>query len=339
MSGSMRNELLGYLLGALDKDEHAQVESKLASDRGLQSDADLLRKGLAPLAADQKHFEPPADLWRRTVDYVMLRAGLHGVGATDTVTRPSPAWTDSPAPTRRWRMADVTVAAGILVAAMSVVVPAVIQSRTNSQRIACQGRLQETYAGLASFAGLHNGVLPVASMSEGYQGKAGVYAPLLREAGHLPSDASVVCPGSDLADEEFEIPSLKQLESARGRELVRLVRRMGSYAIAIGYCENGQYRPLRLRAGSNFPLMADLPDENGQPKGHHGGCGQNVLMSDGRAIYVYVRCWPENRDHNIYTNDDGDQDAGVRREDIVLMPPELGPRLRGKPLQIRNVDH
>lgn len=338
----MRNELLGYLLGALDNEEHAQVESKLASDHALQSDANLLRKGLAPLEADEKHFEPPVDLWRRTVEYVMLRAGLHGVGPAANaaaVTRPSPAWTDGPAPTRRWRMTDVSVAAGILVAAMSVVVPAVIQSRANAQRLACQGRLQDTYKGFKSFAGLHNGVLPVASASEGYQGKAGYYAPLLRDAGYLENDQSVVCPESDLAAEDFEVPSLKQLESARGRELVRLIRRMGgSYAIAIGYIENGRYRPLRLRIGSNFPLLADLPDENGQPKGHHGGCGQNVLMSDGRTIYIYVRCWPETRDNNIFANDDGDQDAGVRREDNVLVPGDLGPTVRDKLLQLRNED-
>jgi hypothetical protein len=332
MSGSMRNELLGYLLGALEKEEHAQVESKLASDRGLQSDADLLRKGLTPLDADQKHFEPPADLWRRTVEYVMLRAA-----AAAAVARPSPAWTDGPAPTRRWRMVDVSVAAGILVAAMSVVVPAVIQSRANAQRLACQGRLQDTYRGLARFAGFHNGVLPVASARDGYEGKAGIYAPLLRTGGHLESDLSVVCPESDLAAEDFEVPSLKQLESASGRKLVEMSRRMGgSYAIAIGYIENGRYRPLRLRVGDNFPVMADMPDEKGQPKGHHGGCGQNVLMSDGRTIYIYVRCWP--RDNNIFTNDNGDQDAGLRRGDNVVMRPELGPSFRVQQLQIRNLD-
>ena len=338
----MRNELLGYLLGALDKEEHAQVESTLAQDRALQSDAELLRKGLAPLEADREHFEPSADLWRRTVEFVMLRAGLHGgpgAADADVVVRPAPVWTDGPAPTRRWRLVDISVAAGILVAAMSVVVPAVIQSRANAQRMACAERLQETHAGLASFAEMHNRLLPVASVSDGAHGKAGIYAPLLLDAGYLGSENSVFCPGTEPPDEEFTIPSLKQLESAKGRELLRLIRRMGgTYAIGIGYRENGKYRPLMLRVGDNFPLMADLPGANGKPRGHHGGCGQNILMADGQVLYIYAPCWPRNRDHDIYTNDEGKLDAGMRSGDSVLAPSEFGPIFDREELQIRNVD-
>jgi hypothetical protein len=308
----------------------------------LQGDVELLRKGLAPLEADHEPFEPPADLWRRTVEYVMLRAGLGGTAFpadAAAVARPSPVWTDGPAPTRRWRMADVTVAAGILVAAMSVVVPAVIQSRANAQRVACADRLQQTHAGLASFAEMHNRRLPVATVSDGAHGKAGIYAPLLRDAGYLTSDNSVFCPGAEPPDNEFTIPSLKELESAKGRELLRLIRRMGgTYAIGIGYRENGKYRPLMLRLDDNFPLMADLADENGKPKGHHGGCGQNVLMSDGRVIYIYARCWPRNRDNNIYANDEGKLDAGMRRDDSVLAPSHSGPSFDGEELQILDVD-
>jgi hypothetical protein len=341
MSGSMRNELLGYLLGALEKDEHAQVESKLAGDRALQSDADLLRKGLAPLDADRSQFEPPADLWRRTVEYVMLRAGLYGDAPpadAAVVTRPGRTWSDAAAPTRRWRMADVSVAAGILVAAMSVVVPAIVQSRANAQRIACQERLQQAYAGIVNFAGLRNGALPVASPSEGFEGKAGIYAPRLRATGNLDSDQSVICPGSELAAEEFSIPSIKELESASGQKLARLIHVMGgSYAFAIGYREDGRYRPLVLRIGSTFPLMADLPDENGRPKGHHGGCGRNVLTSDGRVIYIYARCWSGMRDKNIYANDNNEFDAGIGIDDHVILPSHFGPRLRGQQLQFRDV--
>ena len=185
----------------------------------------------------------------------------------------------------------------------------------NAQRVACSDRLQESHEGLASFAEMRNGVLPMASASDGAYGKAGIYAPLLRNAGYLPGDESVLCPDSEPPDEEFAIPSLKQLESAKGRELLQLIRSMGgTYAIGIGYRENGRYRPLRMRRGANFPLMADLPDENGKPKGHHGGCGQNVLMVDGRVIYIYTRCWPVNRDDNIYANDEGKMDAGMRDE-------------------------
>ena len=85
----MRNELLGYLVGALEKDEQAQVASKLHSDNQLQSEMEILRRGLVPLEADGERFEPPADLWRRAVEYVDASCGDFMVKLRDT-SRPPP---------------------------------------------------------------------------------------------------------------------------------------------------------------------------------------------------------------------------------------------------------
>jgi len=167
-------------------------------------------------------------------------------------------------------------------------------------------------------------------VSAGFDGKAGIYAPLLRQAGYLEHEELVVCPGSELASElageQYRVPSIEELRKASGPELVRLMRRMGgSYAFAIGYRENGRYRTLVMRPGANFPLMADLPGENGKPVGHHGGCGRNVLTADGRTVYIHTCCWGT-RD-NLFENDEGEVDAGTGKHDSVLTWSDQGPRV------------
>jgi hypothetical protein len=327
----MRNELLGYLMGALESDERMRVEVALANDQKLRGEMELLREGLAPLD-DGERWEPPPGLVRRTVDFVFLNRvfDVQGPRADEpAVTRMPSDWSDRPAPIRRWRMVDVTVAAGIFVAAAAVVFPAIIQSRANTQRLACQGRMETTYAAVSKYADLHNGALPIATAKNDYTGKAGIYAPLLKEAGYLQNSEDVVCPGSKLADEvnrgDFRLPSLAELNRASGEQLTLYVRRMGgSYAFAIGYRENGQYRMLRLRPGVDFPLMSDSPDEHGKPVGHHGGCGRNVLTVSGVINYIRTCCRPGTHDR-LFTNDDGMLDAGVGRHDAVLGRSEIGP--------------
>src|SRR5688500_13521918 len=120
MSSSMRNELLGYLLEALDADEQRRVDGELRNDHQLRSEMELLGKGLTPLDADAGHLEPPAGLARRTIDFVFSGSALSGsawqtaapAAGTPAVERPGPAWTEPAAPTRRWRFVDLSVAAG-----------------------------------------------------------------------------------------------------------------------------------------------------------------------------------------------------------------------------------
>jgi hypothetical protein len=339
----MRNELLGYLLEALDADEQRRVDSELRNDHQLRSEMELLRKGLTPLDADAGHLEPPAGLAQRTIDYVFSGSVLSdsvlsgsvlsgsawqtaaSAAGVPAVERPAPAWTEPAAPTRRWRFVDLSVAAGIMVAAFAVVVPAISQSRANSERVACESRLNNTFTALENYAEKNQGTLPVAMASAGFEGKAGIFGPRITEAGYLTDHSAVVCPSSDLADEEFQVPSTARLRAASGAELDRLVRIMGgSFAFAVGYWDDsGRYRPLTLRSGERFPLMADVPDDNGRPIGHH-GCGRNVLFSDGSVKYVVGPCRARTFE-DIYANDDGEQDAGKGRKDAVLLPSYRGP--------------
>ena len=72
--------------------------------------------------------------------------------------------------------------------------------------------------------------------------------------------------------------------------------------------------------------MADLAGENGKPIGHHGGCGRNVLFSNGVIKYL-TTCRVAGSNNDMYVNDDGEQDAGTHEKDVVLLPGEIGLRL------------
>ena len=48
----MHERLLGYLLGAIEPDERARVEELLQAVDDLRQQAELLRRGLEPLEAD-----------------------------------------------------------------------------------------------------------------------------------------------------------------------------------------------------------------------------------------------------------------------------------------------
>ena len=62
----MQDELLGYLLGALDVEDLLRVESYLEAAPHARVHLEVLRRGLLPLKADDGHVEPPNGLAHRT---------------------------------------------------------------------------------------------------------------------------------------------------------------------------------------------------------------------------------------------------------------------------------
>ncbi|HEV3024580.1 MAG TPA: hypothetical protein VGX76_19025 [Pirellulales bacterium] len=69
----MLGELIGYLLEALDGDEHRRVAQRLESDREARRQLECLRRLLVPLEACGKNIEAPAGLAVRTC-VLMLQA-------------------------------------------------------------------------------------------------------------------------------------------------------------------------------------------------------------------------------------------------------------------------
>src|ERR1700740_3435512 len=105
----MDENLIGYLLNALDPDAQREVEAYLHSHPEGRRRLAELRQALAPLEADREDPEPPPDLVVRT----LARVAEH---CTRELPRAPAALRRSLAGTGRpfWRRADALVAASIL---------------------------------------------------------------------------------------------------------------------------------------------------------------------------------------------------------------------------------
>src|SRR4029078_9538570 len=104
-------QLIGYLLSALEPDEHQLVEAQLSRDPQLKRDLDLLSRSLQPLACDREHYHAPLGLAHRTCEFVAEQAQILPAPST-------PAYAPS-----SWRLSDMVVAAGIFIAATQVFFP------------------------------------------------------------------------------------------------------------------------------------------------------------------------------------------------------------------------
>ncbi|MEX2559995.1 MAG: hypothetical protein WD403_08770, partial [Pirellulales bacterium] len=121
----MREQLLGYLLGALEPTEREVLEDHLGQDDQLRGELALMRTGLEPLAeavgrhdlpAPPSYLPSPPGLAARTCNFVAARSlvpsgGLAAAGG--------------------WRLQDWLVAAGIGLAAAMLLFPGISNSRFN----------------------------------------------------------------------------------------------------------------------------------------------------------------------------------------------------------------
>ena len=67
----MDDLLLGYALNALDPADRRAVEVRLCDDPAARRRLDLLRRSIAPLAADREEPEPPPGLVARTLERIL----------------------------------------------------------------------------------------------------------------------------------------------------------------------------------------------------------------------------------------------------------------------------
>lgn len=342
----MRDQLVGYLCGALDDDEHAEVERRIAADPRLCEELDLLRRAVAPLGADGEHHRPPSGLAARTCASIFASSG----GGAPTVVadaegeRPRTADVQLAAPRRparmsqaggelirrNWRFIDTAIALGAIAAAALFFFPALVQSRHLAQMAQCQGNLQTVGKALTQYAsmGPELGYYPTIPR-QGNHAVAGIYGVKLFENGFLDSPKHLVCPSSPLAasGKPLAVPTSAQLSAAKGEKLAEHQRTMGgSYGYALGFVRNGRYQPARPMQRRWYPILADAYDPyDGRPNScNHGGCGQNVLFDNGVVGYL-TNCRLVDRsdegdidDEDIFRNADREVAAGVGAFDFVL---------------------
>lgn len=340
MTEPAREQLLGYLLDALDDNEHADIEKIINSDAQLRRELATLNRSLAPLDAAPLEFSPPPGLASRTCAFVaasalaiaesedaeaepLLAPAVAAAASSEPAEHSAKMHTiDSPCGSAsRVRWQDSIVAAGILVAACGLLFPAVLDSREHARVMQCQNNLHDIGTSLASYSDSHNGYFPKVP-EKGKLAAAGYYAPQLRESGYLPNVRQVICPGSDLADDNnFSVPLPDELQSIScPNQLAAMKDRMGgSYGYSMGHIKDDRYHDTKNLHRENFALMADSPS-NALPSHqsqNHGGNGQNVLYEDGHVKFLPTTK-PLGLSDDLFTNDNGLVAAGLHPDDSVI---------------------
>jgi hypothetical protein len=327
----MDENLVGYLLDALDSDARQQVEARLAARPELRARLERLRRALEPLAADAEAPAPPAGL----AIGALARIAEYRCRALPSAPPPTPSQRLAPGTRRMPRRADLLVAAALLLVIGGLALPTVQRlRRVYDHRATCFNNLRALGVSLRAYADHHSGYLPRV-YKEGHLSRAGMFVPVLYEAGLLNANTRLVCPG-DQGRAAPQPPSLEDLErlfNQNPQAFEEAVRNLaGSYAYTMGYQKGDSLQGLRLdeklgdqRLDELLPVAADrLPCDARGNSPNHGGDGQNVLYLGGNARWCTLRTVGINGD-DIYLNRNNKVAAGITREDTVLGSSESSP--------------
>jgi len=341
MADRVREQLLGYLLGALEESERESVEKQLRRNPKLRRELARVRTTLRPFWISQPDYVPPPDLATRTCQWVALHANVTaGPPAAATaeplpnpVARLEPVGVAAVSPAgagRRWSWPDLAVLAGILVSASLLIFPALQNSRFQARLAACQDNLRQIGLALTQYSEKHEGYFP-SGPNRGNSNGTGDFAGLLLSTGFIDDSRWFCCPDSPLAaNREGRAASFDGLLARAGNDLDRVRRSLGeSYGYCVGYIEDGRYHSTRNLRRPYFALVADapcryLPDFQSI---NHARRGQNVLLEDGRVVF-FITPKPDAYADAIYVNTRGLIAPGSHRNDSVIASPAWAPIIR-----------
>lgn len=313
------DQIVDYLLGALEAPEAAEVEQKIQSDPELAQRAESHRHRLSRWSAafdEGVCDEMPVGLARRTCESIWEpTTRVFGLDA--------PSWTS-----RTWGLADALVAVAVSLCGLLLVFPAVSNSRYQARREQCMAHLGVFGAGFGSYSDANSHLFPQIP-TQGRAAVAGAVAATLLEEGWV-SDAGVrICPGDvELMGSGEPLPTLADLAQASPATLPHCQQLLGgSYAYPLGVASSGRWRAVRDRQRPYFALMSDAPRWNAKTgdvtlADFHDRLGQNVLFEDLSVRFVtgpYV-----GRDH-LNLNSQMRMAAGTHEDDSVIAPSGISP--------------
>lgn len=357
----MHEDLLGYLLGALEPDEMQRVSEWLKDNPEGQRQLAEIERSLRPLEDGFETFDGPSDdLLARTLDALPPGLPPSDVAADDsTLNEPAlPAARpvlladvdlsrESGRNSGRWSMVDSVGGLLSVATLLALLLPMIAAGRFEARKRACQDQLRELGTALMQYAYRdgQNRLPPVAE--SGPEAHAGVYAMRLADAGLMPDPMKRWCPSAELPSLESTLPPLAAepridwvrtlpavttLAQMDVNELQRVQRLAGgNYAYSLGVVSEQGYGSPRFEARTSFAVMADAPlvvtpQQSGEttPRFSHGDQGINVLYEDGAVRFVRVEALDSMPDHP-FLNHNGKNEAGVNIDDASLAPSFRGP--------------
>lgn len=353
----MHEDLLGYLLGALEPDEMQRVSAWLRDNPEAQAELAEIERSLKPLEDGFEVVDPPSqDLLERTL--AGIPEGLPPQSAAEEAIQASSVEKsmnfagvdlarDVESRSGSWSWMDSVGSLVSVAVLLALLLPMIAEGRFESRKVVCQNQLGEIGNALMQYANRDfQGRLPHVAAS-GPEAFAGVYAMRLADAGLLPESSKRWCPSAEsplprslprslplsqhnepeLVSFVSELPAISELSSLSIDELKHVQRFAGGhYAYTLGVVGAQGYSSPRFEARASFAVMADAPiggafGASGQRtlKYSHGGEGINVLYEDGAVRFIRAEAFDSMPDHPL-VNHEGQREAGVNIDDASLSP-------------------
>jgi len=187
----MREDLLGYLLSALEPHEMRSIDQRLRDDPELRAELAEVQRMLQCIdqSVDQEDLaELPPDLIARTLDAVShneipAASGFHSLASTpELVSR------------HERSLADMLVSALAAGALLALMFPTIARYRGEARKVACQNNLRQLGTALSQFVIRElDSYLPGIAES-GPEAFSGMYAVQLSERGLLSDPTLRLCP-------------------------------------------------------------------------------------------------------------------------------------------------
>ncbi|QDS93481.1 hypothetical protein FF011L_22510 [Roseimaritima multifibrata] len=342
----MHEDLLGYLLNALEPLEMRRVEAALQASPELRAELARLKAAMEPLEEDTSPtvFQPPSDLISKTMAGIPPLSGTpaHSDGdleSSETTDKPN---TSGPTTSRisalgkahlaqsdRFRWSDVIASGVAAVVLVSLVLPSILNRRYEARKISCQDNLRRIGVAVTNYALSDPRQQLPALKAEGPEAFAGIYAVRLHEAGLIDSRSLLWCPSLDRPNWLGQsIPTVTQLAASSSPQLAALQRDSGgSYGFSLGVMDGKVYRPAKYQGRSSFAILGDVPmkDQQSDSEGLSGGNygheakGVNLLFEDGRVQFMRREDAVLTKDHP-FLNHRGQIAAGINLNDATLAP-------------------
>ncbi|MFG0263010.1 MAG: anti-sigma factor family protein [Novipirellula sp. JB048] len=345
----MHEDLLGYLLGALEPHEMQRVAKLLQESAAARQQLDQLERALRPL---EEHYQPPesppAGLVARTLANLppLPTAGRHDRVPADredahqhatagATTLPAMNTGSDVNAARAPQFTWLDWAGGALATAilLALLLPALLEGRFEARKVACQDQLRQFGTVLTQYVTRdHQNRLPAVA-KQGPEAFAGVYFMRLNDAGLLEDAPGRWCASlgrPEELDEAMEsldeFNSVKALHEVSVDQLKEIQRWAGGhYAYTLGVVDGQRFESPRFESRSSFAVMSDAPtlrfsgaETRPQSLGHS-GLGINVLYEDGRVQFLPLSSLDELPDHP-WLNHRGQAEAGVNIDDASLAP-------------------
>ena len=342
----MHEDLLGYLLGALEPHEMRRVTRMIEEDPAVRDQLAEIQRALEPL---DNHSDPvieptPPDLVSRTMAILPPPPEEQSSDNRDPQATFASLMPMHPgvevAESDQWSWLDWFGGSVAAAAILGLLLPSLAEGRFETRKAACQAQLRQLGTALTQFV-YRDGQNRLPRVAEsGPEAFAGIYAVRLSDAGLLPNGSLRWCPSLATPKRSAitltpidRVESVQDLHSAATDKLRQIQQFAGGqYAYTLGVYDNDNARlnSPRFQARASFAVMSDAPPagftdrEDLDRLTGHGGEGINVLFEDGRVQFIALPTLNALPDHPLL-NHWGRVEAGVHIDDASLAPSWVAP--------------